>query len=219
MFTSRILSTLILLLISVLSITAQKTIPVDSTHLLSKEQKKAIKYTKKNICSDDSSMELPLEVNMIFGDTISKKHYYVTPCWEESYFLPSDSVVLIVPLRNDSLNLLQCQLRVENPNPQKNRYFNQVETLIGEYDEVKDEFNGYIVYSSNEGNFIEIDIFRNGTCVEIVKNKLMDWGNAPIFAKSNNKSKRFHNIINGDWRKDYSRGFHRGYEGDFKLQK
>jgi hypothetical protein len=164
-------------------------------------------------------MELPLEVNMIFGDTISKKHYYVTPCWEESYFLPSDSVVLIVPLRNDSLNLLQCQLRVENPNPQKNRYFNQVETLIGEYDEVKDEFNGYIVYSNNEGNFIEIDIFRNGTCVEIVKNKLMDWGNAPIFAKSNNKSKRFHNIINGDWRKDYSRGFHRGYEGDFKLQK
>ena len=113
MFTSRILSTLILLLISVLSITAQEIIPVDSIHLLSKEQKKAIKYTKKNICSDDSSIELPLEVNMIFGDTISKKHYYVTPSWKDSYFLPSDSVVLIVPLRNDSLNLLQIHKKID----------------------------------------------------------------------------------------------------------
>ena len=38
-------------------------IPVDSTHLLNKEQKQTIKYTQKKVCNKNSELELPIEIN------------------------------------------------------------------------------------------------------------------------------------------------------------
>ncbi len=204
----------------------QEYISADSTDMLSEKQKKTLKYTKEFIFEDNSKLELPLEVNYLLGDTINKKHYKLTPIWEESYFVKSDSVVLIVPLQYDTLNLLQCQLRVENPNPQKNRHYHQIESLIGEYNEEKDEFDGFIVYSNADGNFHEIYRFEAGNCVEIIKNKMTHLG-GHIYLKGRNKSSvrrssRVNNIsrpaiYRSDWRSANNKGYSRGSDGILRL--
>ena len=109
----RNISAIVIAIMCVLSITAQKIIPVDSTHLLSIEQKQTIEFIKKHIDKNNSELELPLEVNYLLGDTKAKDHYKMKPIWKESYFLSSDSVELIVPLQNGSIDILQCQLRVD----------------------------------------------------------------------------------------------------------
>ena len=150
---------------------AQKIIPVDSTQLLNKEQKQTIKFVKKQLNKKKNGIELPLEVNYLLGDTITKTNYKVKPKWEEAYFIKADSVVMLVPLYNESLSLLQCQLRVENLT--RNVFFLQIKTLIGEPNELTDKFTGSMVYSNLEGNFISIFNFNKGECVEIVNNKIV----------------------------------------------
>ena len=182
---------------------SRNIIPVDSTHLLNKEQKQTIKYTKKYICKKNSTLELPIEINQLLEDTITKTNYKVKPKWEEAYFIKADSAVMIVPLYNESLNLLQCQLRVENLT--RNVFSQKIETLIGKSNEVTDEFTGSMVYSNYLGNLIKIYSFKNGECVEIIQNEYAGIGMSPISRSSSRNApktkktaKRYQSIK--DWK-------------------
>ena len=88
-------------LLSAFSITAQEIIPIDSTHLLSREQKFTLKYAKNpdNIFGDDNAVYLPLEVNHIIGDTTDTKLVSVAK-WEDAYFVNNKEyrAMLIIPL-------------------------------------------------------------------------------------------------------------------------
>ena len=181
-----IILTAIITLASVFScLSAQEIIPVDSTHLLSKEQVTVLKYTEKYIISDKSNFELPLEVNYLLGDTIADVNYKIKPMLEKSYFLKTDSVVLIVPLQNDSINILQCQLKVYKN--EDNIYQEQIETVLGTFD-TDDQFTGSMVYSHINGNFISIYNFNKGECIEIINNNLN-----PLNLFSGKRSKRLRN--------------------------
>ena len=166
----RNISAIVIALMCVLSITAQKIIPVDSTHLLSIEQKQTIEFIKKHIDKNNSELELPLEVNYLLGDTKAKDHYKMKPIWKESYFLSSDSVELIVPLQNGSIDILQCQLRVDKVD--NNSYYQKIETVLGKSGP-EGLLTGSMVYSTIKGNLIRIYNFNNGECVEIINNDII----------------------------------------------
>ena len=110
---------------------------------------------------------------------------------------------MIVPLYNESLNLLQCQLRVENLT--RNVFSQKIETLIGKSNEVTDEFTGSMVYSNYLGNLIKIYSFKNGECVEIIQNEYAGIGMSPISRSSSRNApktkktaKRYQSIK--DWK-------------------
>ncbi|MBE6310781.1 MAG: hypothetical protein E7080_07000 [Bacteroidales bacterium] len=184
---NRLILSAIVAIMGVMSTIAQDIVSIDSIHLLSMEQKQTIQFVKKQLNQDKTGLELPLEVNYLLGDTITKTNYKVKPKWEDAYFIKADSVVMIVPLYNESLNLLQCQLRVENT--AQNVFFQQIETLIGTSNEENDKFTGSMVYSNNLGNLIKIYSFENGECTEIVRNNIV-YGTQSYVEnkKSNNKS-------------------------------
>ena len=183
----RLIISAIVAIMGVMSTIAQDIVSIDSIHLLSMEQKQTIQFVKKQLNKDKNGLELPLEVNYLLGDTITKTNYKVKPKWEDAYFIKADSVVMIVPLYNESLNLLQCQLIVENT--AQNVFFQQIETLIGTSNEENDKFTGSMVYSNNLGNLIKIYSFENGECIEIVRNNIV-YGTQSYVEnkKSNNKS-------------------------------
>lgn len=89
MFTSRILSTLILLLISVLSITAQDTIPVQDTNLEDSlchaPLKRMITYTKDFVQKCEGKIPLPKEVNVLLKQDLQDT-IYANPQWDSLYF-------------------------------------------------------------------------------------------------------------------------------------
>ena len=92
------------------------------------------------------------------------------PIWKESYFLSSDSVELIVPLQNGSIDILQCQLRVDKVD--NNSYYQKIETVLGKSGP-EGLLTGSMVYSTIKGNLIRIYNFNNGECVEIINNDII----------------------------------------------
>ena len=97
-------------------IISKHIIPVDSTHLLSREQKFTLKYAKNpdNIFGDDNAVYLPLEVNHIIGDTINTKLVSVAQ-WKDAYFIKNKDyrAMLIIPLEAESkVGKIQSELEV-----------------------------------------------------------------------------------------------------------
>ena len=161
---------------------AQKIIPVDSTHLLNDEHKHLLKQTKNIVKKNQNKIFLPIVVNQVLGDTIAKTNYIVIPMWEEGCFIELDSMALIVPLYNESLQLLQCQLRAESF---ENKIYSVViESLIGTFDNTTKNFTGDVIFSTCSGDFIEKYSYKNDECTEIIKNEF-------AITKSSPNSNRF----------------------------
>ena len=156
----------IIALIGVLGVNAQEIIPVDEVQKLNEVQKQMIKSVKKEI---KSGIVLPIEVNYLSGDTAKKSHYKMKPIWEKGYFVDRDSAELIIPLQNDSIDLLQCQMRWSEVDDKK--YMLIVETILGNVD-IEGLFSGSMVYSNYNGCFIRVYNFNKGECVEIVTNNI-----------------------------------------------
>ena len=176
-------------IINMIDITAQNIIPADSTHLLSMEQKQTIEFVKKQLNQDKTGLELPLEVNYLLGDTITKTNYKVKPKWEDAYFIKADSVVMIVPLYNDSINISQSQLKVTAL--KDCRYSKVVETIIAFDDSSVEQFCGILIYSSVMGNLEKIYRFEKGECVEIIENRFS-------FVDKPGKNPKQHNKVSKD---------------------
>ena len=91
-------------------------IPIDSTHLLSREQKFTLKYAKNpdNIFGDDNAVYLSLEVNHIIGDTTDTKLLSVAN-WDGAYFINNKDyrAMLIIPLEAESkVGKIQSEMEV-----------------------------------------------------------------------------------------------------------
>ncbi len=124
---------LIIVLLSILysfNITAQEQIPANSKNL-NKNQKKTLAYANRLLNRLDGKIALPLEVNMLLGDTITKEQYYATPTWDKAYFMEVDGFTstIILPMNvktpkgeiNSLLNIY---------NNEETQYYRFVETII-----------------------------------------------------------------------------------------
>ncbi|MBE6310783.1 MAG: hypothetical protein E7080_07010 [Bacteroidales bacterium] len=173
----RLILSVVIALISAFSTTAQDIITINSNQNLSKEHKQLLKQTKNIVKKNQNKIFLPIVVNQVLGDTIAKTNYIVMPMWEECCFIELDSMVLIVPLYNESLQLLQCQLKAESF---ENKIYSVViETLIGTFDKLTKNFTGDVIYSTCSGDLIEIHSYTNGECSEIIKNEYATTKSSP----------------------------------------
>lgn len=173
----RLILSVVIALISAFSTTAQDIITINSNQNLSKEHKQLLKQTKNIVKKNQNKIFLPIVVNQVLGDTIAKTNYIVMPMWEEGCFIELDSMVLIVPLYNESLQLLQCQLKAESF---ENKIYSVViETLIGTFDKLTKNFTGDVIYSTCSGDLIEIHSYTNGECSEIIKNEYATTKSSP----------------------------------------
>lgn len=102
--------------ISTFSVIAQDIIPVDSIHQLSRAQKFILKYAKKpiNVFGDDNSVELPVEIKQLIGDTTNNK-LLSSPQWDKAYFIKDNNFAacLIIPLEAKSdAGILNSELQI-----------------------------------------------------------------------------------------------------------
>ena len=107
-------------------------IPVDSTHQLSKDQKKLLKYAKNLGKARKNKIKLPIEVNRLLGDTISYECYQSEMIVENGLFLTNPDFVaeLIVPMQfvNDKGTLRSDLCLVLD---KEGNYYRFVQTYFG----------------------------------------------------------------------------------------
>lgn len=92
-------------IINVFNIMAQGITPIESESLRS-EQKNTLQYAKKILKAQYNKVMLPLEINTLLGDTITREPYVASPMWNDACFV-SDTVFeasLIVPLKANTKN-------------------------------------------------------------------------------------------------------------------
>lgn len=94
-----VLTTLLVCIIFSITSMANNIVSINSNDLTG-SQKRALIYTKELLNLKDNVILLPLEINALIGDTITKEQYQATPHFEEAYFEEDKnfSVSLIVPL-------------------------------------------------------------------------------------------------------------------------
>jgi hypothetical protein len=137
---------------------------------MNKIQKEVIYNAKHHTFNENGSIDLPLEINKLLGDTLILQNYTVTPKWGNAYIQGENNIVLTIPLNyNDSLPILQSRLTITRSIEDK--YSKTIETLVYNKDCDINCFSGALVHSNIKGNFNKIYMFENGTCIEIVENK------------------------------------------------
>lgn len=178
---------LIIVLLSILysfNITAQEQIPANSK-TLSGSQKRTLAYAKRLLNNLDDKIALPLEVNMLLGDTITKEQYYATPTWDKAYFMEVDGFTsaIILPINvktpkgeiNSILNIY---------NNKETQYYRFVETMI-KCSILEDNIECYIISNIN-GILLQNIISKNGSIAE-VQNGVVGYANV-----LDGKSKKSH---------------------------
>ena len=192
----RLILTVLIVSISILSITAQDIIPVDSTHLLNRKQKFTLKYAKnpRNIFGADNSVELPVEVKKLIGDTTNNK-LLSFPQWDKAHFINNTncSARLIIPLEAKSVaGILKSELQV---------IYDEDESIISRLvfsdfiikgDSVTEKM---LIKSNIRGKMLDIIVYDdNNNIIAEIKGKnatsgvVAFWGTHPELRKRKNKS-------------------------------
>ena len=124
-------------------------------------QKGTLAYAKYILKKYDNKIVLPLELNALLGDTVTKERYKATPIWEEAYFedIKEFKATLIIPLTakttKGDVNAVLNIMRDDNA-----QYLRIVNMALN-YQEEKDTTNIYI--SSNlDGVFLHTSVYVNG---------------------------------------------------------
>ena len=151
---------------------AQDIIPVDSTHLLTKEQKNTLKYAKNIAKAKKNEIKLPIEVNSLLSDTINKDCYLSEMKLEQAYFIQSSdyNAELVVPMQyvneNGIINSDLVLILDEEGN-----YYRIVETCL---EIANDSIKKSLLFESNLlGLLFEATILENDkliACYEIKEN-------------------------------------------------
>ena len=130
MKTRKILTLLLLSVVFSFSLSAQEQIPANSENL-NKNQKKTLAYANRLLNRLDGKIALPLEINMLLGDSITKEQYYATPAWETAYFKNVDGfdATIVLPINVKTPNgEVNSFLNIYKVN--KTEYYRFVETII-----------------------------------------------------------------------------------------
>ena len=176
-------SILMSLLIAMFSfcLSAQEQISANSDNL-SKNQKSALAYAKRLLYRLDGKIALPLEVNMLLGDTITKEQYYATPAWETAYFKNVDGfdATIVLPINVKTPNgEVNSFLNIYKVN--KTEYYRFVETIVKPTIPNKN-IECYMI-SNVRGILLQNLISENGVIAE-VQNSIVGYSGV-IDAKSN----------------------------------
>jgi hypothetical protein len=178
------------------SVTAQDIIPIDSTHLLSRSQKFALKYAKnpKNIFGDDNSVYLPLEINNIIGDTTDTKLVSVAK-WEDAYFVNNKEyrAMLIIPL--------EAEVKTEKIYSEMNVIYdhegNVHRLVLSNFAVGKDTIQEKVlVKSNNSGMFVGATIYNSkDEVIAEVEGKYKNYSITDYFGNPPELKKNSGNII------------------------
>ena len=169
-----IILTAIITLASVFScLSAQEIIPVDSTHLLSKEQKRTQQYVEKLLKSQNNTISLPIEFNSLIGDSLTTTPYELGINWDKAYFIEEEKKCanLLIPLeveKEDIQSLLNV-FRDENGN-----FYRTIITYKQtQNDTIKEEI---IMKSNLDGLFLNAVVLHNEKLVSLINGVVGDYG-------------------------------------------
>lgn len=166
---------LTLLLISVIStfFVSANGIKTETFKKLNREQKETLEYAQKLLTRLDGKVALPLEINALIGDTITKDQYQATPLWNEAYFEDTEDCLshLVIPMKAVSPrgSVISC-LNVKYSNGYN--FYRTVETILSTPSQVKvteNAFSGIVVKSNMNGIFMRSFIYDNGELKEQIE--------------------------------------------------
>lgn len=185
---NRLILSVVIALISAISITAHEIIPVDSTHLLSDEQKQTLNYTKKLFDATNGSIMIPLEATDFLGKPKeSENEITIIPEWTLAYFENDNDCnsLLYVPLKiNYNESNLISELRVLFNN---NTFYRMLITSISFMNNNNE--HTIILYSTIDGGAFLCEIYQNNQLIEEIKGMSNNSGIIDISFRENSAKK------------------------------
>lgn len=133
-------------------------------------QKETFIYARKLVNRLNGKIALPLEINALIGDTITKEQYRAVPLWAYSHFenSPDYEAHLVIPMNVKTLqgSFISCL----NIRYSKNLdFYRTVETIFNFQDSNKENFSGIIVKSNVFGFWWRSFIYENDILKEQIE--------------------------------------------------
>lgn len=203
MKTKKILTLLLLSVVGIICIHASET--VSTQDKLTGVQKRTLEYTKNLLKDYNNDLFLPLEINFLIGDTISKDRYKVKPQLDELTFHDLEGYTSYVKVCLRAVNnndTIESVLHVASD--KESNYYRVIETILS----MQENENVNIIVNSNlDGVFLQAKIFSNGEIIKTIDGIAKDFGiedsnNSRLKGNRkwyvNNKSKKNKNQIESE---------------------
>ncbi len=173
MKTNRLFIIAIIAIISAFSAMAQDVIPVDSTHLLNKEQKQVLQYSKNLAKKIKNVIELPEEVNHIFTD--NKVYIKSTLQLNNAFFVKRDhyDAMLCIPaMAQIDSSSIESELIVALD---KDGNYHRI--VYSTFVMPNDSCNEYLCMKSNiSGTLLSTVVFNDNKIIAEIDAKGYPWG-------------------------------------------
>lgn len=160
--------------VGILCIQASET--VSKQDKLTGVQKKTLEYTKNLLKDYNNDLSLPLEINYLVGDTISKDRYILKPQLDEIAFydLEGYASYVKVPLQTINNNdTIESVLHIACD--KESHYYRVIETILFMQENENDNVN-VIVNSNLDGVFLQAKIFKNGEITKTIDGIAKEFG-------------------------------------------
>lgn len=129
-------------------------------------QKETFIYARKLVNRLNGKIALPLEINALIGDTITKEQYRAVPLWAYSHFENREgfSSSLIIPMiAKTPIGNIESSLNVSCY--KNSKYFRFIETVLTSSFESKN--TDYYITSNLDGIMLQNIIYHNNSIVEV----------------------------------------------------
>lgn len=137
-------------------------------------QKRTLEYTKNLLKDYNNNLFLPLEINFLIGDTISKDRYKVKPQLDELSFHDLEGYTSYVKVCLRAVNnndTIESVLHVASD--KESHYYRVIETILS----MQENENVNIIVNSNlDGVFLQAKIYSNGEIIKTIDGIAKDFG-------------------------------------------
>ena len=175
----RILTLSLLIVMFSFCLSAQEQISANSEKL-NREQRETLKYAKKLLNRLDGKVALPLEINALIGDSVTKAQYHAIPLWDDAYFEDTKDYLshIAIPLKTDTPQgtVLSC-LNIRYG--KRYNFLRTVETRLSIPDQeqtTENTFSGIVIKSNVEGLFMRSFVYNKGELIEQIEGMIGNKG-------------------------------------------
>ena len=175
----RILTLSLLIAMFSFCLSAQEQISANSEKL-NREQRETLKYAKKLLNRLDGKVALPLEINALIGDSVTKAQYHAIPLWDDAYFEDTKDYLshIVIPLKTDTPQgtVLSC-LNIRYG--KRYNFLRTVETRLSIPDQeqtTENTFSGIVIKSNVEGLFMRSFVYNKGELIEQIEGMIGNKG-------------------------------------------
>ena len=179
MKTIKLLSFLASIICAFNVLAASNTISANSEKL-NREQRETLKYAKKLLNRLDGKVALPLEINALIGDSVTKAQYQAIPLWDDAYFEDTKDYLshIVIPLKTDTPQgtVLSC-LNIRYG--KRYNFLRTVETRLSIPDQeqtTENTFSGIVIKSNVEGLFMRSFVYNMGELIEQIEGMIGNKG-------------------------------------------